>query len=77
MSTALSGVYRHYKGGLYRVLFIARQHDTRDPMVVYVSMEHASINVRPLRGPEGWLTPVHGMERFKPVVPEEAGNDPS
>ena len=44
------GIYRHYKGGLYRVLFTA--HDsTNGPregstVVVYVSLTTGRINVR-------------------------------
>jgi hypothetical protein len=44
------GVYRHYKGGLYRVLFVARMSTngpTEDrPHVVYVSLAHGVINIR-------------------------------
>ncbi|MDT7922998.1 MAG: DUF1653 domain-containing protein [Thermus sp.] len=29
------GIYRHYKGGLYRVLFLARHSETEEAMVVY------------------------------------------
>lgn len=62
------GVYRHYRGGLYRVLFTALHHESRRAMVVYVSMTHGSINVRPMRGtasdPDGFLDEVRGEGTF-------------
>lgn len=46
MNDFKSGVYRHYKGGLYRALFLAQDStnrrdaagSTEEPMVVYVSL---------------------------------------
>ena len=32
------GRYRHYKGGLYEVLGVARHSETLEPMVVYRSL---------------------------------------
>ena len=32
------GIYRHYKGGLYRVLFLARHSETEEAMVVYQAL---------------------------------------
>ena len=29
------GLYRHYKGGEYEVLGVARHSETREPLVVY------------------------------------------
>jgi hypothetical protein len=47
------GLYRHYKGGYYRVLFIAYESTNglpRTPKVVYVSLDggaaYGRINVR-------------------------------
>jgi hypothetical protein len=68
-----TGRYRHYKGGEYEVIGVARHSETLEPMVVY----------RPLYGAGGlWLRP-HAMffgtvevdgtqcRRFEPV--ETAG----
>jgi hypothetical protein len=60
MSDFKPGVYEHYKGGLYRALFLVEHHETRQPMVVYVSLLHGTVNVRPLHqnavqhDPDGW-----------------------
>lgn len=32
------GIYRHYKGSLYRALCLARDHETQAPLVVYVPL---------------------------------------
>ena len=32
------GLYRHFKGGMYRVLFVARHSETEEPMVVYQAL---------------------------------------
>lgn len=42
------GVYKHYKGGVYKVLFTASHSDTGEPMVVYMNEEHGTYYVRPL-----------------------------
>ena len=33
-----AGLYRHYEGGLYQVLALARHSETREPMVVYQAL---------------------------------------
>lgn len=63
------GIYEHYKGGRYTAFMILQHHDTRKPMVAYVSHEKGSANCRPLRGwyqedggtcvdTDGWLDEV-------------------
>jgi len=48
---ALSGRYRHYKGGEYEVVGVARHSETLEPLVIY----------RPLYNASGlWARP-HGM----------------
>lgn len=46
----MTGIYRHYKGGLYRVLGTAlvstNGPDTGDRVVVYISLTYGSMHVR-------------------------------
>ncbi|MDA0207856.1 MAG: DUF1653 domain-containing protein [bacterium] len=58
------GTYKHYKGGIYEVLFEAEQTETREMLVIY-------------RGQDGrfWARPktmflekVNGRPRFKKTV---------
>jgi hypothetical protein len=63
------GRYRHYKGGEYEVLGVARHSETLEPLVVY----------RPLYNATGWWARPHAMffgelevdgvlrRRFEPV----------
>lgn len=41
--------YRHYKGGTYVVLAISQHTETKEIMVTYMSLEHATIWSRPLK----------------------------
>jgi len=45
------GRYRHYKGGEYEVIGVARHSETHEPLVVY----------RPLYGAAGWWVRPHSM----------------
>ena len=59
----MTGVYRHYKGGLYQVLGLAQHTEREEMLVVYVSLDGADrpglrMRARPLRGPDGWLSTV-------------------
>ena len=65
------GRYRHYKGGEYEVIGVARHSETQEPLVVY----------RPLYNASGWWVRPHAMffemvtidgvvqPRFTPVGP--------
>jgi len=45
------GLYRHYKGGQYEVIGVARHSETNEPLVVY----------RPLYKATGWWVRPHAM----------------
>ena len=41
--TILPGIYQHYKGNYYEMLYIARHSETLEPMVVYKAMWNETI----------------------------------
>lgn len=41
------GNYKHYKGNMYRVLFMAKHTETEEPLVIYISLENGGIFARP------------------------------
>lgn len=50
MSELQAGIYRHYKGGLYMMLGMARHSETEETLVAYVPLgvqEGPRITVRP------------------------------
>ncbi|GBQ92830.1 hypothetical protein AA23498_1560 [Acetobacter nitrogenifigens DSM 23921 = NBRC 105050] len=55
------GRYRHYKGGFYTVLGVARHSETEEPLVVYRSETQGGLWVRPL---SMWLETVNSQPRF-------------
>lgn len=67
------GIYRHFKGNFYEVLFMAKHSETQEPMVVYKALygEHG-IWVRPAAM---WYEHVekngYSGPRFYPVEGEE------
>jgi hypothetical protein len=62
------GIYRHYKGGLYRALHLVEHHETGQKLVVYVSMEKGSLHLREYDDPnaDSWTDLVH--EKRLPAV---------
>lgn len=42
------GIYRHYKGGLYEVLFLSKHTETNEILVNYKSLHFGSFYSRPL-----------------------------
>lgn len=58
-------LWRHFKGGVYRILHLARIEATLETVVVYHSLSSDDVWVRPL---EVWLEEVRpGVPRFVPV----------
>lgn len=48
METLRPGIYRHFKGNEYQLLYIARHSETEEPMVVYRALYgEGGIWVRP------------------------------
>jgi hypothetical protein len=60
--------YRHYKGGTYEVLSLARHTETAEVMVVYRSLEHGTLWARPMSmfGETVYHDGCH-QERFKRI----------
>lgn len=44
----IGGVYEHYKGGKYRVYFLAKHSETEEILVIYQSIHFGSFHARPL-----------------------------
>jgi hypothetical protein len=57
LPATLFGRYRHYKGGDYEVIGVARHSETQEPLVVY----------RPLYNDSSWWVRPHAMF-FETVV---------
>jgi hypothetical protein len=59
--------YRHYKGGLYKVLFLSTHTETKEVLVNYQSIHFGSYYSRPL---DSWnmlvINEGENIERFKP-----------
>jgi len=64
LPAAPPGRYRHYKGGEYEVLGVARHSESLEPMVVY----------RPLYNATGWWVRPHAM--FFGTVEVDGGKQP-
>ena len=60
------GVWRHYKGGLYRVICRARHESTGDPLVIYQDIGTGRIYAR---AEAEWQQMVDGHVRFIQVQP--------
>lgn len=44
---SIGKTYRHYKGNLYKIIAFAKHSETCEEMIVYQSVEHSDIWVRP------------------------------
>ncbi len=70
-----TGLYRHYKGGAYRVLGTARHSETEEELVVYQALYgECGLWVRPLAmftetvEVEGELLPRFALERAETIA---------
>lgn len=54
-------LYRHYKGGVYGVLTVAKHCDNNDLYVIYKDVATSEVYIRPLKDFEG---ETHGYKRF-------------
>ena len=69
MSTLKPGLYRHFKGNPYRLLYVAKHSETLEDMVVYQALYgEMGIWVRPATMWKEWVDrdDYHGP-RFYPV----------
>ena len=60
-------LYRHYKGGLYKVLFLSTHTETKEVLVNYQSIHFGSYHSRPLESWNGNVKDdgLQNIERFK------------
>ncbi len=45
----INGIYKHYKGGVYQIITLAKNTETDENMVVYKSLIFGTYFVRPLK----------------------------
>ena len=58
----INGIYKHYKGNIYKVLVIGRHSETGEEMVIYQSLKNGEVWCRPKNM---WFDEVaEGIERF-------------
>ena len=56
-------IYKHYKGGTYKFLFMSKHSETDEDLVIYQSLLYGSFHARPLHM---WFDKIKGHgERFK------------
>ena len=62
----LNGLYKHYKGGTYKVMNLAKHTETDEILVIYQSIEFGSYHARPLTS---WneIALVKPYENSKPI----------
>lgn len=64
----IDGLYRHYRGGKYRVICIATQSETEEEMVIY---RNVSLNMYWARPLSMWFEDVgNGQTRFTEITDE-------
>ena len=48
MELIKKGIYKHFKGGKYRVLGVAKHSETKEELVVYQNINSGELWVRPV-----------------------------
>lgn len=64
--------WTHYKGGVYKIVAVAVEEDTLEPVIVYESLKHGTVWVRTVKN---WneevpvMGPARMVSRFKKGAP--------
>lgn len=66
MTAIKFGIYRHYKGKLYRVHYIATHSETKEPFVVYETLYDNEIDSHWIRPLKMFLEMVETKDGIKP-----------
>ena len=66
----VGGTYRHYKGGKYKVMTLAKHTETDEALVIYRSIGFGSVHARPL---SQWFEIIDDsgslpVKRFNPLM---------
>jgi len=66
-----TGIYKHFKGGLYKVLFVALHSETREELVIYQPTYYTEEDIKTYARPKeqflGWAVSATGdrVQRFE------------
>lgn len=58
-------LYKHFKGGIYKLLYISTHSETQEKLVVYRSLKDNKVYARPYSMFFEDVTP--GIKRFTPI----------
>ena len=53
--------YRHYKGNLYKIIYLAKHSETCEEMIVYQSIETGDVWVRPKAMWNEWVEKANSL----------------
>jgi len=51
----INGKYKHYKGGMYQFITMAKHSENNELLVIYKSLHFGSIHARPLDSWNSWV----------------------
>lgn len=69
MQAPIPGRYRHFKGGLYRVLTLALHTETQEQLVIYQSEQDGAVYARPVAMFMEWIEHQgQVVSRFTPLA---------